>query len=55
MDLLDKSYKEIKNAPQETINFWNEVSSDGGKYLWFTFILHILIKGEINTTDLNFF
>lgn len=49
--LLDSSYRELENVPQETLNFWNEVSRDGGKYLWFAFIPHILIKGKIDITN----
>lgn len=51
--LLDNSYQELENVPQETLNFWNEVSRDGGKYLWFAFIPHILIKGKIDITNLE--
>ena len=49
--IFNKSYQEIEKVHQETLNFWNEVSRDGGKYLWFAFIPHILVKGEIDTTD----
>lgn len=49
--LLDKSYKELQNLPKETLNFWNKVSREGGKYLWFAFIPHILVKGEIDTSE----
>lgn len=48
---LDKSYQELNEVPKETLNFWNEVSRDGGKYLWFAFIPHILVKGQIDTTE----
>ena len=49
--LLDKSYQELEKVPQETLNFWNEVSRASGQYLWFAFIPHILVKAEIDTTD----
>ena len=48
--LLDSSYQELDKVPQETLEFWNEVSRDGGKYLWLAFIPHILVKGEIDTS-----
>jgi hypothetical protein len=48
---LDNSYQELRNIPKETIQFWNEVKSEGGKFLWFAFIPHILVKGIIDTKD----
>ena len=48
---LNSSYQELEKVPQETLNFWNEVSRASGQYLWFAFIPHILVKAEIDTTD----
>ncbi|EQC45267.1 hypothetical protein [Bacteriovorax sp. Seq25_V] len=48
---LCESYEEIKNLPNETIEFWNNVKKEGGKYLWFAYIPHILVKGIIDTKD----
>ena len=51
VDYLDNSYQELANVPRETNQFWNEVRRDGGKYLWFAFIPHVLVKGIIDTKD----
>lgn len=48
---LSNAYQELTSVPKETINFWNEVKSEGGKFLWFAFIPHILIKGQIDTKE----
>ncbi len=53
--ILNKSYQEIKNIPQETFTFWDEVSKHGGKYLWFAYIPHVLVKGEIDTTEFEIY
>ena len=44
-------YKETLQVPEETIDFWNRVRNNGGKYLWFPFVPHILIKGVIDTKN----
>lgn len=48
---LDHSYSELKEVPKETINFWKTVKKEGGKFLWFAFVPHILIKGKIDIKD----
>jgi len=51
--LNEENYKELFDVPTETIHFWNDVKRNGGKYLWFPFITHILVKGIIDTTDFD--
>lgn len=46
---LDKDYVELQSVPVETKKYWKKVKNEGGKYLWFPFITHILVKGIIDT------
>lgn len=48
---LSHSYKEALDIPSETIRYWNNAKKDNGKFLWFPYIPHILVKGIINTKD----
>lgn len=49
--VLDESYRETTKIPDQTIQFWNNVKDNGGKFLWFPFIPHIFVEGIINTQD----
>jgi hypothetical protein len=49
--LNEENYQELTKVPSETINYWKRVKDDGGKFLWFPFIAHIMVKGLIDTTD----
>ncbi|PIK14936.1 hypothetical protein [Halobacteriovorax sp. JY17] len=51
MALNSKNYTELKSVPPETMNYWNSVKRDGGKFLWFPYITHIFLKGAIDTTN----
>ncbi|MBT4790544.1 MAG: hypothetical protein HON90_03155 [Halobacteriovoraceae bacterium] len=46
--LSENSYQELSQVPQETIEYWKSVKADGGKFLWFPFVTHIMVKGIIN-------
>lgn len=46
---LTTFYREALSVPQETIDYWNKIKIEGGKYLWFPFIPHIFVKGTIET------
>lgn len=48
---LDHSYKELTSIPKETMSFWDNVVEKGGKFLWFAFIPHILIKGRVDASE----
>lgn len=50
--ILDRHhYKEESEVPQKTIEYWKSVKENGGAYLWFPFVPHILVKGVIYTTQ----
>lgn len=49
--LSNNSYNELTKVPAETIKYWEKIKNEGGKFLWFPFITHILIKGKIETKD----
>ncbi len=49
--LTEQNYKELHEVPQDTIHYWMEVQKNGGPFLWFPFIPHILIKGIIEVSD----
>jgi len=49
--ILDGSYREETKVPTETIDFWNKAKDEGGKLLWFPFVPHIFVQGEIDTKD----
>lgn len=46
-----ESYTELTSVPQMTTDYWSDVKIHGGKYLWFPYIPHVLVKGEIETKD----
>jgi hypothetical protein len=46
---LTSSYNELLELPIETLRYWDNVKNTGGKYLWFPYVTHILIKGIIET------
>lgn len=48
---LSSSYRELVSVPNQTINFWKNVKVEGGKFLWFPYITHILVNGIIDTND----
>lgn len=48
--LTFNSYEEITTVPIRTVNYWLEVKKMGGKYLWFPYVPHILVKGMIETS-----
>jgi len=45
------NYIELTNVPLATINYWNDVKTNGGKLLWFPYVPHIFVKGIIDTSD----
>lgn len=49
--LSEDSYQELSEVPKQTIAYWKRVKSHGGKFLWFPFITHIMVKGIIDTKD----
>ena len=48
--LCETSFQELYQVPDETINFWNYIKENGGKFLWFPFVPHVLIKGKVETS-----
>ena len=48
---LSDSYKEVLEVPSDTVRFWNNAKNTSGKYLWFPFVPHILVKGVIDTKN----
>lgn len=48
--LTESNYKELFEVPAETKKFWDDVVKYGGKYLWFPFVTHVLVRGIIDTT-----
>lgn len=43
------SYKELEAVPSRTIKYWKKVKEEGGVFLMFPFITHIMIKGPVDT------
>ena len=43
------SYIELSEVPKKTIEYWERTKSEGGKFLWFPFVPHVMIKGAIET------
>lgn len=48
--LLTQSYRELREVPEQTIQYWIKAKKNNDKLLWFPFIQHILIKGVIETS-----
>lgn len=48
-ELSKENYTELNEVPRKTIEYWEKVKSEGGKFLWFPFITHVMIKGSIET------
>lgn len=46
-----ENYEELSTVPDRTKDFWENVESRGGKYLWFPYIPHVLIKGKVETSS----
>lgn len=51
VDYLNSSYQEIRKVPDKTIRYWEGIKANGGVYLLFPFIPHILVKGIIDTSE----
>jgi len=49
--LNSENYKELKEVPRKTIEYWHKVKSEVGKFLWFPFVTHIMVKGIIETEN----
>ncbi len=49
--LSEENYNELTSVPKETIEYWKRVRDEGGKFLFFPFITHIMVKGKIDTTN----
>ena len=49
--LVQNAYKESKNIPEATINYWQEVKQLNGNPLWFPYIPHVFVKGIIETSS----
>lgn len=45
------SYQELTEVPVATVNYWNDVRANGGKFLWFPYVPHIFIKGIVDTRN----
>ncbi|MDC1175418.1 hypothetical protein OAT67_08470 [Bacteriovoracaceae bacterium] len=43
------NYTELTVVPEKTIEYWKKVMSEGGKFLWFPFVTHVMIKGAVET------
>ena len=48
---LDRSYAEKSIVPRETTRYWESVKENGGVYLMFPYVPHILVKGTIDITE----
>lgn len=51
VSLQKTTFQELRKVPDETVKFWSSVRANGGKFLWFPFIPHIFVKGEVETSD----
>ena len=45
------SYTELKEVPELTRAYWQSVLDNGGKFLWFPYVPHILVRGTIETKE----
>jgi hypothetical protein len=50
---LSNEYQELSRVPLETINYWEKVKNEGGKFLWFPFITHVLVKGTVDVSNFS--
>lgn len=46
-----KNYLELVEVPKKTIEYWEKVKSEGGKFLWFPFVTHVMVMGIIETEN----
>lgn len=44
-------FQELHEVPKRTLQYWEEVKLTNDKPLWFPYIPHIFIKGNVDTTD----
>jgi hypothetical protein len=44
------SYKELEEVPKRTIEYWKKVKAEGGVFLMFPFITHVMVKGLVDTS-----
>lgn len=49
--LNERNYTELSEVPQETIDYWKRVQKEGGKFLFFPFITHVMVKGAIDVSN----
>ena len=49
MELKENSYRELESVPKRTIEYWERVKKDGGVFLMFPFITHVMVKGKVDT------
>lgn len=43
------SYKELEEVPLRTKEYWAKVAKEGGVFLMFPFITHVMVKGSVDT------
>lgn len=48
--LSQDNYKELQEVPLETIEYWKRVKEEGGKYLFFPYITHVMVEGIIDVS-----
>ncbi|EQC51699.1 hypothetical protein M901_0294 [Bacteriovorax sp. DB6_IX] len=51
VSLLSHHYQEIHHVPEQTELFWQKALESKKPLLWFPFVPHIFVKGEIETSD----
>jgi hypothetical protein len=49
--LREGNYCELSSVPKATTDYWERMKVKGGKFLWFPFIPHIMVKGVIETSN----
>ncbi len=50
MKLEVDTYKELEVVPKRTIEYWKKMRDEGGVFLMFPFITHVMVKGLVDTS-----
>ena len=48
-----ENYTEQTEVPIKTIECWKRAKEEGGKFLFFPFVTHIMVKGKIDTGEFD--
>jgi hypothetical protein len=51
VELLQETYQELTSVRKSTIEYWKEAKEKNRPLLWFMHVPHVLVMGEVKTTE----